>query len=158
MLNNRSWALVGGVSLGAVIMYLLDPQTGRRRRAMLGDRAHAWRNDTAAALGKRSRNIKNHARGAVAELRGALRLEVVDDDVLAERVRAALGRAVSRSGAVDVVAADGLVVLSGHVLASELPALLAAVHRVRGVRGVESALDVHEAPEQSVMAGMATNS
>jgi hypothetical protein len=41
---NRGLALAGAVGLGAGLIYLADPQQGRRRRALLRDQAlKAWR-------------------------------------------------------------------------------------------------------------------
>lgn len=146
MLNNRQWAVLGGMGLGAGLMFLLDPQSGRRRRSLMADKANAWSRDTACAIGKQSRNAKNHARGLVAEVRGAVRREVVDDDVLVERVRSAMGRAVSHPSAIEVSVTDGHVCLTGKVLAAEVPGLLTAVHRVRGVHAVEDCLEVSDVP------------
>lgn len=67
----------------------------------------------------------------------------VEDSVLAERVRACLGRAVSHPGAIDVETNEGRVVLSGDVLAHEYPQLMRCVRAVRGVRSVDDRLGVH---------------
>jgi hypothetical protein len=66
------------------------------------------------------------------------------DEVLAERVRSALGRAVSHPRAIDVLASGGRITLVGDVLAREHGELLATVSDVRGVVGVEDHLSVHE--------------
>jgi len=70
----------------------------------------------------------------------------VDGTVLAERVRACMGRVVSHPGAIDVTASEGRVVLSGAVLAHEYRALMRAAQSARGVRQVEDRLSVHEEP------------
>ena len=59
--------------LGALTMYLLDPQQGRRRRALLGDQVtHARRLIHERAQGRAS-DPSNRAYGVAAEARRAVR-------------------------------------------------------------------------------------
>jgi uncharacterized membrane protein len=67
----------------------------------------------------------------------------VPDEVLAERARSAMGRIVSHPGAIDVAAVNGMVRLSGSVLASEHSALLDVMSSVRGVAYVIDELAVY---------------
>jgi hypothetical protein len=85
----------------------------------------------------------------------ARRDEAVDDEVLAERVRAALGHHVSHPRAIDVSVRDGAVTLGGHVLTAESQDAQAAVRRVRGVRDVVNLLAEHDEPgsEPSLQGG-----
>jgi uncharacterized membrane protein len=70
------------------------------------------------------------------------------DERLEARVYDRLRFALSRPDAVQVVCSEGEVVLRGHVLQSELPALLRSVWSNRGVEGVRNELTVHGAPEE----------
>ena len=134
--------VAGGVGIGLGLMYVLDPVRGKRRRATLRDRTiHALRS-TRVTLGKKAQDLGNRARGLAAEAGAALRREAVTDEVLEQRVRAQLGRAVSKPGDVEVLAAEGCVTLRGVVRAGEIERLLRRVSRVRGVRNVESQLNV----------------
>jgi osmotically-inducible protein OsmY len=142
-------ALIGGMGLGAGLMFLLDPGLGRRRRQVIGDKARSLASDCGDHVGKTGRNLRNlrnHAKGWVAEGRHLLRDEPVDDVTLVERVRAALGRATSHSGAIEVAARDGSVTLSGPVPASELDGVIAQVASVRGVRDLDCRLEGQETP------------
>ena len=134
--------VAGGVGIGLGLMYVLDPERGRRRRATLRDRtSHALRS-TRVTLGKKAQDLGNRARGLAAEARTALRREPVSDVVLEQRVRSQLGRAVSKPCDVEALAAGGGVTLRGVVRAGEVERLLRRVSRVRGVRSVESQLNV----------------
>ena len=93
---------IGGVGLGAALMYALDSQNRRRRRGDHGS-----------------------------------------DRVLADRVRAALGRAVSHPSAIQVEVRDGCAVLSGQVLESETRELMRRVGRVAGIKAVNDRLERH---------------
>src|SRR3989442_11815609 len=138
-----------GAALGAGIMYLLDPDGGRRRRALLRDQLVSAGHKTTDAVGATSRDVTNRARGVVAELRGRLRREHVGDDVLRERVRARIGSIVGHASALETHVSDGRVTLRGPVLREELDGLL---RRVRGVRGVEDAvsgLEERETPRNT---------
>jgi uncharacterized membrane protein len=124
-------------------MYFLDPERGRRRRARVRDRlahAAAISGDAAGATG---RDVAHRASGVAARVRGTLSRGRVDDRVLAERVRAQLGRLVSHPRALDVDAVDGVVTLRGPILQHEVQGLLNAIERVDGVREVVNALEEH---------------
>jgi hypothetical protein len=138
--------LLAGAAVGAGIMYLLDPDGGRRRRALLRDQLVSAAHRTSDAMDATSRDVTNRARGVVAELRGRLRREQVGDDVLRARVRARIGSVVGHAGAIETDVADGLVTLRGPVLREELDRLMRRVQTVRGVRDVVNQLDVHEVP------------
>ncbi len=82
-MNRDKWTLAGstalGVGLGAGLMYLLDPQGGRRRRAVVRDKAiHALRKGGEACR-KTSRDLGNRTRGLVAEATSKLRREGAKD-------------------------------------------------------------------------------
>ncbi|HEX2197129.1 MAG TPA: SRPBCC family protein, partial [Burkholderiales bacterium] len=130
--------------LGALAMYFLDPQQGRRRRARTRDKAvHASRvlNEAGKVT---ARDTVHRAKGVWMSTRKLFDHESVGDDVLVERVRAELGRFVSHSHAVEVAAEGGHVTLSGPILADEVRPLLRHVRRVPGVRAVSDRLSVHE--------------
>jgi uncharacterized membrane protein len=137
--------LLAGVGAGAAIAYLLDPDCGARRRGRVRDLArHAARLGRDAA-GATLRDVRNRAYGAAEAVSASLDRDAADDRVVAERVRALLGRLVSHPHAIDVTANGGQVVLSGPLLKAEVKPLLRAVRRTRGVRGVVDYLEPHKA-------------
>lgn len=130
---------------GALAAWLLDPQSGRRRRAVARDRIRSrlHRLDDAARIALV--DLRNRTAGTIASVCGRAAAEDdTDDPVLAERVRATLGRVVSHPGSIDVSASAGVVTLRGPVLQHETASLLRAVRAVRGVRAVDDRLDAHE--------------
>lgn len=135
--------MLAGMALGAGLMYMLDPARGRRRQSLARDKVVHWMHALSDGLCKSGRDIGHRVQGLVAETRACLRPESVDDNKLALRVRAAMGRVVSHAHAVRVDARDGVVILSGPILAHEVPDLINTVRNVRGVRGVEDQLEVH---------------
>ena len=141
---NRNLLLLGGIGLGAGLMYIFDPDRGRRRRATARDAAHHLANAFDDAVGKTSRDLSNRARGLASELNSIFRCEEADDDVVTERIRSKLGRAVSHPHAIQVAVNQGRVTLSGQILPSEVDQLLKRVWSVRGVTGVENRLEAHE--------------
>jgi hyperosmotically inducible protein len=137
--------VVAGFGLGAAAMFIFDPASGRRRRALVRDkRLHLWK--TVAHFFRQSkRDLQHRVRGTVAEVK-ARRLETrVDDDILVERVRAKLGRLVAHAHRVEVHADHGYIVLRGTVSPVEKLALLAGVKAIPGVRDVEHELLVEGA-------------
>lgn len=138
------FALIGAMGIGAALMYFLDPDHGRRRRALVRDQyAHgkvALQDATEAAV----RNAANRTRGAIARVHGSItsRDEVVDDVVLTERVRAAMGHVISDPHAIEIRVHDGCVTLKGPALQSQIGEIVACAQRVRGVREVDNRLSV----------------
>ena len=132
--------MLTGLGVGVGLMYFLDPERGRRRRALIRDKvahvAHAG-NDAVGAFG---RDISHRLAGVGARARGAFHSGSVDDGVLVERVRSRMGRVVSHPHAIEVDAVDGCVRLRGSILQSELPRLMQTIARVRGVRSIDNNL------------------
>jgi len=145
----RTLGLLLGAGIGAGVMLLLDPERGRRRRAIARDRLTAVGRGAGRVAGGVARDLMNRVRGAMAEARARVeeRGGAPSDDVLVARVRARLGTVVSHPRAVTVRADRGRVVLDGPILADELEPTLAAARAVRGVWEVESRLQPHAADE-----------
>jgi uncharacterized protein YunC (DUF1805 family) len=129
-----------GFAVGAATAWLMDPDRGRRRRKLVRDQiVHAGHEleDTARAKAK---HLTNRAAGLVHEARGEILDPPVDDRVLEERVRSAVGRVLTNPGALIVSADRGVVVLSGEVSSAEVQKLVQAARSVRGVEQLENLL------------------
>jgi hypothetical protein len=137
-------SVVTGIGLGAALMYWLDPQRGRRRRALLRDQLAHAAHVGGDALGATSRDLAHRTYGTTAQLGGRWFREDVDDDRLVARVRSRLGRVVSHPHAIDVSTRDGTVTVRGPILQAELPRLLQTIGTVRGVRNVVNELEEHK--------------
>lgn len=140
----RMISFLKGAAVGAGIMYFFDPVVGNRRRALVRDQFNHFMNKTCRVADARFRDMQNRLHGTIAEARSSLQHDQPSDKVLCDRVRSTLGRHTARPRAVEVEARNGIVILSGPALASEAEGLCAAVRSVRGVRGVENHLDLHE--------------
>lgn len=139
-------AFMYGLGLGAAAMYLADPLTGARRRAMIRDQAVHGVRRTEVAWGKASRDLEHRIEGVrsrVASLGSAE--DEPSDEKLHARVRSRIGRAVTHPHAVHTQVEGGHVTLSGPILRREYDPLMDEVRDVPGVRSVEDRLDVHEA-------------
>jgi hypothetical protein len=64
--------ILGGLGLGAAAMYLLDPNGGRRRRALIRDKAVGLSNDLRQTVEARSRDLGNRAKGLLHEAKSAM--------------------------------------------------------------------------------------
>ena len=138
------WAVLGGLGLGALIMYLADPQAGRRRRARLRDKAVHAAKVARHGADVVSRDASNRLQGLRATVLRAGHPPSTEDVVLMERVRAALGRVTSHPHAIQVGAHEGHVVVSGVALSHESDAILRTIGKVPGVKSLEDHLDLHE--------------
>ena len=83
---NSGWAtLLCGMAAGAALMYILDPERGRRRRALLRDKVVGLSNDLGEAASGRARDLRNRAQGVVAEAGSALGLTGGGDEQSGEQ-------------------------------------------------------------------------
>jgi uncharacterized membrane protein len=121
--------------LGAGLMYFTDPRNGRRRRAQLLDQATHLRSVERSLVGKARRDLAHRLTGFVRKVRPGQTTS--DDEIIAERVRAAIGRVASHPHALDVEVHGGKVALRGPILADEAQVAL----RAAAVRGVSEVLD-----------------
>jgi len=144
--THAGW-MVLAAAVGATAMCLLDPTSGKRRRARVADRARRLGRKTVDASGATARDVRNRMAGLAARAsRLTRRGEPVSDAIVTERVRAALGREVSHPRAVDVETVNGCVCLSGPILREEADRVLEAALDVSGVQEVVDLLDRHDAP------------
>ena len=61
-----------GLGIGAGLMYLLDPDHGRRRRALLRDKTVSTAHKIDDSFGRTLRDLDHRARGLAAEARAAI--------------------------------------------------------------------------------------
>jgi len=138
--------LLVGAALGATSAFILDPQQGRRRRALVRDKVVSGLNDSRRFADAARKDLRWRAQGIAARAR-SLRGGPVTDEVLCARVLSKLGRYSSHPGAIEVTALDGRVVLTGDVLEREVDLLVDAARSVPGVQHLENQLRVHETAE-----------
>ncbi|MBZ5611275.1 MAG: BON domain-containing protein [Acidobacteriia bacterium] len=125
--------LIAGIGVGAGWMYLMDPDRGKSRRAVLRDKAASACRQARTSADRAGADLTNRAHGWIANAKSIVQHEPVDDDQLVARVRARLGRLASHPHAIDVIAHDGKITLSGAVLEHEAAQLLSGVGSIRGV-------------------------
>jgi uncharacterized membrane protein len=143
---NNVVAWLTGAGIGASLMYVFDPARGNRRRALVRDQISRSWHKTEDLLDKASRDLQNRTQGMIAATKSRFSGEAVSDQVLAERVRAEMGRVVSHPSAISVTVEQGYVSLTGPILADEVDRLLKTVNKIRGVTAVENLLEVHQQP------------
>lgn len=64
--------ILGGFALGILTMYLMDPNQGNRRRALIRDKVYSAAVTTRKALESQSRDLANRAKGLRAEASSAV--------------------------------------------------------------------------------------
>jgi hypothetical protein len=154
---NKGLRFVTTLGIGAGLMYFLDPNRGKRRRALVRDKVRHTLHDTEQALGKAARDLGNRTSGLLAETQHRFRAEVVSEETLEARLRSRLGHLVSHPRAIQLVLERGQVTLSGDILASELDQLLNGIASVRGVHGVDNRMKIHRSPDIPSLQGASRN-
>jgi hypothetical protein len=146
MRNQLGLGVLGSAGLGAGLMFLLDPDLGTRRRAILRDKFISLSRLAAWAADKTSRDVKNRLYGTAVSAKSRFGDTEVDtsDDILIERVRSQMGRAVSHPHAIHVSARNCRVTLRGEILSDEVNRLIRAVSAVKGVKEVVNEMNAHD--------------
>ena len=138
---NKPMATLGAAAAGALAMYYLDPELGARRRALLADLVRGGLpGDGRTAAGRGRDQRRAYLRSAQSDPRS--------DAELRYRIRDALDRMVSHPGALHVTVDNGVVRLSGHVLAKEREGVLEQVQRMPGVKTLVNAMSAHDTPQE----------
>jgi hypothetical protein len=145
LMDNRT--LLAGVGLGAALAFILDPDRGARRRALVRDKAVRGARLTGDALDATMRDMSNRTRGIAAAARSKWSGGPVDDVTLVERVRAKVGRVCSHPRAIDVDVRDGEVTLRGPIMAGEMDDVMSTAAAVPGVCSVVNALEPYESAD-----------
>ena len=149
-LSIPSAAAAGGLAVGALLEYFLDPRAGRRRRHTARDRLLSrLRRGERHAL-RRARRVESHAVGVARRTIHARRREEepLDDVTLAHKVESELfRRAGVPKGDVSVNAEEGVVFLRGVIERQEdIERVGAAARQIAGVRGVENLIHAPGTP------------
>jgi hypothetical protein len=148
--------IVAGVVAGGLAVFYLDPQEGRRRRALLRDRfahlGHVVTRDVPRRVERRGRFIRGVAKGVTHEAAELAHINgghaaVVDDDTLVARVRSeALRDRHFKAGEIHLDAYEGCVTLRGQMDEHDIHELIDATKHVEGVREVRSYLHTPGTP------------
>ncbi len=140
---NTAQTFVTGGALGGGLVYFLDPRRGKRRRALVRDRAIRMAGDIEHTVAVGARDLTHRLRGIVSGSLARAAANEVPNEVLVERVRATLGHACSHPHAVHVRSVGGgLVELTGHILESDLDRVTKRVLRIPGVRAINDDLEL----------------
>ncbi len=137
-------ALLGTLGIGVGLMYFLDPNRGKRRRALVKDRAVHLSKVANRELGRKAADARNRAQGVWFEAEKLFESETVTNEQLYGRIRAKLGRISLHPHAIRTAVDGGKVTVSGLILATEVEAVIAGITSVSGVKEIENKLQVHE--------------
>ena len=157
-MNTTVTRLLIGIALTAGITYLMDPTSGRRRRAAVRDQvenaAHKLNDGTRSArtdLADRAQRLAGQCKSQASSLAGQAKTlagsvagqaksfvkpDPTRDDIVAARARAALRRNLSDSSTIGVAADRGRLTLHGHVRPQDHETLRECLREVAGTRQV----------------------
>ncbi|MEO8200410.1 MAG: BON domain-containing protein [Gemmatimonadota bacterium] len=134
-MKGKAWAFLGGVGVGALAMYFLDPESGDDRRAAASDRLVIAGRRSGEAIEGRARQLARGASTAARRAGARLKGEPANE-VLAQRVRSSLDSVIAHPRRVNVSVEGGTVTLAGIIEEEEASGLTAAVRAVSGVKDV----------------------
>jgi hyperosmotically inducible periplasmic protein len=135
-------------AFAAAAAWLLDPASGRRRRALLRDRTAGILRRGARRSERFGRHMASDTQGLVQRATHREEPRVLDDATLKNKVETELFRATdSPKGRVSVNAQHGIVQLRGEVDSPDLiEDLVQKTRSIQGVREVENLLHVPGSP------------
>ncbi|HLQ33087.1 MAG TPA: BON domain-containing protein [Chloroflexota bacterium] len=138
------WQLLAAFALGAAVMYLLDPDMGKRRRNMAVDRTAGVTRRAARGMGRAGRKIGTDMAGKRQALLHGQHdgREPLDDATLAHKVESVLFRDPDvPKGSLNINAEHGVVVIRGEVRTpDQIRDIEQRVERIDGVQEVRSML------------------
>jgi BON domain len=145
------WAIIAGGVIGAIAVYLFDPQQGKGRRALLmqWSAARVRRGARMAGqLGRYTGNIASAAPQRVVSIRSGQPRQTPDDMTLRDRVESEVFRDPDiPKGQINFDVNAGIVTIRGEVdNAFRIATIEKAVFNVSGVAGVENLLHVGGTP------------
>lgn len=133
---------VPSFAAGIAMMYLLDPERGKRRRALVRDKAVKTWHGLSSQVEKAGRDFSNRAQGVMANAKSMV--GETNMDTLGDRLRSKLGRVVSHPHAIEIRAEEGNVILQGPILAREVDRLLRSVRAMPGVKSIDNRLRAYQ--------------
>ena len=144
--NFKRAAMIGlGLGAGAGAMYFLDPQRGKKRRAIAQAKLQRATRMAQAALEVTSQDLQHRVEGARSKITRVFQSQgEVNPEILESRVRAKMGHIIARPHSIHVATKGHVIRLSGEVHPSDIEPLLNAVRKVPGVLDVEDALVKNE--------------
>jgi uncharacterized membrane protein len=143
---HRDTRLLTATAFGAGLSYFMDPRSGRRRRVLARDRLNRLLHEAADVIQRGVQDALHRFKGFAWEGKRLVFAGRVDDEVLVERVHAALGRVVRHPGSINVRVEEGRVTLTGPVLADEAGRLLRRLLMLKGLKSVENQLKIYDRP------------
>lgn len=138
---NRPFGTLGAAAAGALAMYYLDPELGAQRRAVLAELVRT-------GLPGSERRPQPRGRALRRVTHRPLPSDPRSDAELRDRIQGRLGRLVSHPRAIHIQVDDGVVRLTGRVLAKERDGLLEQVQQMPGVEKVVNAMTAHDWPQE----------
>src|SRR5437868_8067948 len=100
-----------GVSAG--LMYLFDPDLGRRRRSLLRDQLIHARKKMGKGADIAISDMGHRLYGTFCELRAKFRGRDLSDGIVEDRIRSKIGHYLSHPSSIEVHAGNGFVTVSG---------------------------------------------
>lgn len=145
-----------GVGIGALGMYLLDPDRGRRRRILVRDKAAKTYKESVDMVAKAEEDLLNRAKGVLSEVKSTLAQEEVEDNVLLARIRSRMGHILRNPQGLNVTVKEGKVGLTGVIPHREYHPLLACIRHTPGVKGLDNKLTFEALPAWQKACGVFT--
>lgn len=144
----RPLNIVTAFAAGAALMFYLDPNQGRRRRALVRDKSLSLSHDMRDYAGRKRTHLGNRMKGLAARAGFAgQQRDGIDDAQLRDEIVQKAALLLSNPMAVEIDVEDGVVHLSGRVPAGESDVLLEKIAAMRGVQEIDDQLDVESSTD-----------
>lgn len=127
--------------IGAGLMYIFDPDIGKRRRAAVRNGMKNSVTKTTEAIKNGTRELKESAREVVSGIKH--KFTAGSDEKLAVEIRDAITAVVTNPDSVEITVDNGFITLTGTLPEIELTPLIKSVVSVRGVRAVDNKIHTH---------------
>lgn len=137
---------LGGLGLGAALMYILDPQRGKARRTKIREQLVGGVNKATELYQLASDGMKKRTQDIIDKGRLQLEASSASDGILTARVRSELGRICQNPSAIQVIAEQGRITLLGAANLEEIDEITKRIESVQGVALVRNQLQSNLPP------------
>ncbi|MBZ5678424.1 MAG: BON domain-containing protein [Acidobacteriia bacterium] len=135
-------SMIAGAAVGATVMYFCDSHRGKARRAELQQKAGGVARQAGHEVAIKAEDLLNRAKGLVAKADAAFERseKLIDDDVVAERVRSHMGHLTEHARDIQTEVVGGVVALHGAVSPDKHRQMIDEILKIPGVKGVRDRL------------------
>jgi hypothetical protein len=141
---NKGLTILGAMGIGAGLMYVFDPDKGKKRRALMRDRLEDTARKTRRQIDRKSHEVGDLVSSIGASIKAPFTNGPLSDNDLLARVKEKVIEILPDTQDIKVRARNGIVTLGGWLPQRELDHLVKSVSSIPGVSSITNKLRLND--------------